>query len=287
LRVVPYNLTKAKKEHHVNLLLIQPEDTDMDIKQEVPDDSEADHQGPIPYHYVWIKNISRLLYKQNSKHDGKMYFFERCLHGYHSHAKLEAHEVDCTQVNECRVTMPKVFEDKSGNKGHVVKFKNFGYKTKVPFVVYADFESLLKKVHQPQTREQPKGASEEHEPFSCAFYVQFYFDFNQSEFKTYRGLDPGIWLAEELQKLGRAVEILYNNKIDMPPLSPEEEEKFKSAPLCHMREKPFKPTDTRVHDHNHLTGKKFTLNHYFTHQLQMLTLLFLFRSLLGTRSSGL
>ena len=50
LRVFPYNLTKAKKEHHVNLLLIQPEDTYMDIKQEVPDDSEADHQGPTPYH---------------------------------------------------------------------------------------------------------------------------------------------------------------------------------------------------------------------------------------------
>jgi len=154
--------------------------------------------------------------------------------------------------------MPKVFEDKSGNKGHIVKSKNIGHKTKVPFVVYADFESLLKKVHQPQTREQPKGASVEHEPFSCAFYVQCSFDSNQSEFKTYRGPDPGIWLAEELQKLGRAVEILYNNKIDMPPLSPEEEEKFQSAPLCHICEKPFQPSDTRVHDHNHLTGKKFT-----------------------------
>jgi len=59
------------------------------------------------------------------------------------------------------------------------------------------------------------------------------------------------------------VEILYNNKIDMPPLSPEEEEKFQSAPLCHICEKPFQPTDTRVHDHNHLTGKKFTLDDYF------------------------
>jgi len=127
-----------------------------------------------------------------------MFYCERCLHGFLSQQKLEAHEVDCAQVNECRVTMPKVFEDKSGNKGHIVKFKNFGHKTKVPFVVYADFESLLKKVHQPQTLEQPKGASVEHEPFSCAFYVQCSFDSNQSEFKTYRGPDREIWLAEEL-----------------------------------------------------------------------------------------
>jgi len=132
LRVVPCHLTKAKKEHHVNLLLIQPEDTYMDIKASVPEDSEDDHQGPIPCHYVWIKNLSKLLSKQNSKHNGKMHYCERCLHGYHSHAKLEAHEVDCSQVNECRVTMPKVFEDKSGNKGHVVKFKKLGTKPRCP-----------------------------------------------------------------------------------------------------------------------------------------------------------
>jgi len=52
------------------------------------------------------------------------------------------------------------------------------------------------------------------------------------------------------------VEFLYNNKIDMPSLSPEEEEKHQAARLCHICEKSFKPTDIRVHDH--LTGMKFT-----------------------------
>jgi len=263
LRVVPCHLTKEKQEHHINLLLIQPEDTYMDIKEEEPEDTDDDDDlGPIPYHYVWIKNLSRLLSKQNSKHDGRMYFCERCHHGYHSRQKLEAHEVDCFQVNECRVTMPKVYVDEHGNKSHTVKFKNFGHKTKVPFIVYADFESLLKKVDQPRTREQPKGATEEHEPFSCAFYVQCSFDPNQSKFKTYRGPDPGIWLAEQLQKLAKTVEYLYNNEINMPPLSPEEEEKHQAALLCHICEKPFKPSDTRTHDHDHLTGKRLTLNHY-------------------------
>ena len=133
LRVVPCHLIKEKKQHHVNLLLIQPEDTYIDVKAPRPEESDDDGRGPIPYHYVWIKNLSRLLSKQNSKHDGRMYFCERCLHGFLSQQKLEAHEVDCAQVNECRVTTPKVFEDKSGNKGHVVKFKNFSHKTKVPF----------------------------------------------------------------------------------------------------------------------------------------------------------
>jgi len=38
LRVVPCHLTKAKKEHHLNLLLIQPEDTYIDIKKPIPED---------------------------------------------------------------------------------------------------------------------------------------------------------------------------------------------------------------------------------------------------------
>ena len=132
--------------------------------------------------------------------------------------------------------------------------------------MYADFESLLKKVDQEHpSREQPKGAAEEHEPFSCAFYVQCSFNSALSEFKTYRGPDPGTWLAEQLQKLAKTVEFLYNNKIDMPPLSPEEEEKFQTAQLCHICEKPFKSSDVRVHDHDHLTGRKLPLDRYFTY----------------------
>jgi len=122
LRVVPCHLTE---EHHINLLLIQPEETYIDIKAPLTEDVDDDHLGPIPYHYVWIKNLSRLLSKQNSKCNGRMYFCERCLHGYHSRQKLEAHEVDCSQVNECGVRMPKVSVDEIGNQSHTVKFKNF------------------------------------------------------------------------------------------------------------------------------------------------------------------
>ena len=67
---------------------------------------------------------------------------------------------------------------------------------------------------------------------------------------------------------------LYNNKVDMPALSPEEEEKHQAARLRHICEKPFKPSDTRVHDHDHLIGNKLILDYYFTHQPHMLTLIF-------------
>ena len=158
LWVVPCHLTKAKKEYHINLLLIHPEDTYIDIKAQVTEDIDGDHLGPIPFHYVWIKDLSKLLSKQNSKPDGRIYFCKRCLHGYHSPAKLEAHVVDCAQVNECRVAMPRIYVDEHGNKSHTVKFKDYGHKTKVPFVVYAGIESLLKKVDQEHpSREQPRG----------------------------------------------------------------------------------------------------------------------------------
>jgi len=172
LRVVPCHLTKEKKQHHTRLL-IQPEDTYIDNKQtSVPEDTNDNLEITLCL-YVWVKDLSKLLTKQNSKHNRKMYFCDRCLHGYHSETKLEAHNVDCSQVNECRIEMPKIYVDEHGNKSHAVKFKNYGYKTKVPVVVYADFESLLKKVGETEdpTKKLPKGTSEEHEPFSCAFYV--------------------------------------------------------------------------------------------------------------------
>jgi hypothetical protein len=43
-------------------------------------------------HYCWIKNLSRLLSAQISKHDGKRYFCNRCLISFQSDESLRKHE---------------------------------------------------------------------------------------------------------------------------------------------------------------------------------------------------
>ena len=59
------------------------------------------------FHYTWIKDLNRLLYDQ-SKHQHRKHFCERCLHGYTIEDLLEAHKPDCRGIGQAavRVEMP-------------------------------------------------------------------------------------------------------------------------------------------------------------------------------------
>ena len=136
----PLHVTSKKKNQHVNLLLVQDHYVDEEEEEEEEEEGkELDNEEyEIPrFHYVWIKDLSRLASNQLSKHGYKHYICDRCLHYFHTEEKLDAHEKDCTKVNKCKVNMPTP-------KNNILRFKNLANKEKVPFVVYADFECLLK-----------------------------------------------------------------------------------------------------------------------------------------------
>ncbi|XP_077262916.1 uncharacterized protein LOC143897854 [Temnothorax americanus] len=82
--VLPIWLTDLKREKHVNLLYVQ---------------DPRDDVG----HFAWIKNLSRLVSSQLSRHDGRKYFCDRCLHYFRSSKQLEAHGVDCREINNCAI----------------------------------------------------------------------------------------------------------------------------------------------------------------------------------------
>lgn len=93
----------------------------------------------LMFHYVWIKDLSRLVSSQLSKRSHKQFICNRCLHYFRNESKLKLHEQDCAQINKCKVNLPTP-------KDKILQFKNHGNKEKVPFVIYADFEYLLKSV---------------------------------------------------------------------------------------------------------------------------------------------
>ncbi|XP_072383783.1 uncharacterized protein [Diabrotica undecimpunctata] len=131
--VVPARLTPQKMEKHVNLLLIQdkyfPKLNDYDAPPEDDDD-----QTEIHLHYCWIKDLGKLVRSQLNKNTRKKYICDRCLNYFHSESKLAEHEEMCSDVNKCKMTVPKY--------DHVA-FRNFTYKQTTPFIVYADFECQL------------------------------------------------------------------------------------------------------------------------------------------------
>ena len=99
-------------------------------------------------HYCLVKNVSRLLSSQVSKDNGKKYFCDRCLNPFWCEQYLNKHIEYCSNHEAIKIEMPK--------KGNILKFENYYKGEKVPFIIYADTESLNKSL---QTCEpSPKGS---------------------------------------------------------------------------------------------------------------------------------
>jgi len=92
-------------------------------------------------HHTFVRRLSMLLHGQ-SKHVGIKHFCECCIHGYTTAELLERHKPECMgQLKRpTRTELPKVGENK-------VKFKIHNKQMTAPFVVYADFKSLIRKIH--------------------------------------------------------------------------------------------------------------------------------------------
>ena len=95
----------------------------------------ADVENQNKKHYVAVKSLSRLLSKQNSKHKEAQHFCTNCLNGFESEIIRDEHYEYCRSKDSVRVEMP--------TKNPIVKYTDGQYQFKVPFVIYADFESIL------------------------------------------------------------------------------------------------------------------------------------------------
>ena len=186
--VAPIHFTGQKRDRHVNLLLIQnyyPDEEEPDVPVENDDDE------PHRFHYVWIKDLSPPVSGQLSKRNHKHYIRDRYFHYFRNEEELIALEMDCSKMNECFVTLPSPGNDK-------LKFKNFKHMEKVQFVVYADFECILKKSESTSGNTQ---ITQIHEPCSIGYYVKCSFDDNRSRYSSYRETDPAQWFSQEILTL--------------------------------------------------------------------------------------
>ena len=116
-----YVLLMAVARYHVNLLYITAGETS---------------------HDVLMKDWSRLVSRQYNNHNDKKYFCQYCFHGCTSEEVLKNH-LERSKLREGqRIKLPKA-DDKNGRDK--VQFTKTEYQLRVPFVIYADFESVLPK----------------------------------------------------------------------------------------------------------------------------------------------
>lgn len=120
-------------------------------------------------------------------------------------------------MNKCSVRLPE-----PGN--NILKFKNFHHKLAVPFIIYADFECMLKPVVN------DKYIRQQHEAYSADFYLKCSYDDTISKYRSYRQKKEGEqtaaeWFVENLLNVSAMIESIYDNPIEMN-LSEKEEEEF-------------------------------------------------------------
>ncbi|XP_028416042.1 uncharacterized protein LOC114539623 [Dendronephthya gigantea] len=196
----PIYITKEHFDTHVNLLLYS--------------------QGTTR-HYCRIKDLNKLLYSQNRK-KARMYYCRYCLHGFIRDDLLQEHEPHCSQHGPQRIELPN--EDNAQ-----LSFKDYHKQLKVPFAIYADFESFTTKINL--VKQNPEKSFTEkyqhHQP--CGFsYI--------------------VCLEEEQKYIQEKLDWVEPMRIER-----EEEQAFQDAVHCHICG--YELGSDRVRDHCHLSGK--------------------------------
>ncbi|GFU21074.1 c2H2-type domain-containing protein, partial [Nephila pilipes] len=97
-------------------------------------------------HYCLIRNFSRFI-GDLSKHKSKAHICYRCLHRFCREDLLQEHLNYCKNVSPQKIKMPS--PDRN-----ILQFQKIEFQHKVPFIIYADFESILIPYHSVQPTNQ-------------------------------------------------------------------------------------------------------------------------------------
>ena len=224
------NSNNTDREHNIILILIKEEGVN---------------------HYCLVKNLSRLLSSQVSKHKEKHHFCMRCLNAFWTHKSLNKHQEYCGKHEALKINMPE--------EGTMLKFKNYHRGEKVPFVIYADFESCIKSIHTCDLNPESSYTKQyqKHEPISFYYYIKC---FNNKVYlpikeRSYTGKNADQvflkYLEEDIKMIANIPKrcIIFKDK---------EREQFEKETRCWICKGEFDDKDKnkeKVKDHCHYTGR--------------------------------
>ena len=207
-------------------------------------------------HYCLVKNPSRLLSKQISAHREGTHICFRCLNPFWSHKSLEKHWEYCKDHEAVKINMPE--------KGTILRFKHHERSEKLPFIIYADTEALIKEMQNcdPNPQNSYTKKYQKHEPISFSYYIKS-FDDNvyKSKLRKYTGEDAMEkfveWIEEDVKDIANI------SDVEMMKFSPNELKQFDEATKCWICNEEFDDTadekgykkNEKVKDHCHYTGR--------------------------------
>ena len=133
-----------------------------------------------------------------------------CLQGFTQESSRDEHQVYCKENESVRVEMPK--------QGSTVEFKDGQNQFRVPFIMYADFESILEPMslqgsgspnpNQPYTNEV-----NEPTPSRWCIYSKFAYGDVVTPLRTYRGLIASkLYVITSKEKLVDCITCFLKNR---------------------------------------------------------------------------
>ena len=171
-----------------------------------------------------------------------------CVQGFTQELSRDQHQAYCEDNESVRVEMPK--------QGSTVEFKDGQNQFRVPYIMYADFESILELMdpvelgssNQPYTNEV-----NHHTPSGWCVYSKFAYGDVDDPLRTYRGKDCIETFCNYIKGEAHRLYHMFP-ELPMDPLTKKQWKKYKKATKCHICYKPFTLRDPKVRDHCHYTG---------------------------------
>ena len=201
-------------------------------------------------HYTLVKNKSALIASQKNNHKGKRHLCLNCFNSFNTSESLNKHKEYCYENKSVKTTMPP--------PGTYLEFKNFHHSEKAPFVVYADFESLIKSMDycNPDPNKSYTKKYQKHKPISFSYYILCSIDgvykpvlrkYTQTKPEGANAMDVFIkWLEED-------VKAIANIEPKQMIFTEEDIKQFNKASDCWICGEEL--GNDRVRDHCHFTGR--------------------------------
>ena len=202
------------------------------------------------WHYLVVKNLSRLLRGITSNHKEDFYCLN-CFHSYRTENKLEVHKKICENHNYSHAEMPT-------KKNNIIKYNHGEKSMKLLFVIYADLECLLEKMSTCLNNPNESSTTKinKHTPSGYSIFTHCSFNKSKSKLTYYRGKDCMKKFSKDLRE--HVSKIINYEKKKMIPLTTEEKIYHNKQKICYICKKEFNNNDKKnykVRDHCHYTGK--------------------------------
>ena len=211
------------------------------------------------YHYVYIRNLNRLLSSSSSRHDTK--FCEICLKQFSSKKAFESERHKCNCKNNDDLPDNMALENgkllKCPIDAYVKDYNIFKHNQLLPWVMYCDFESILVPIKDAKYSDKHV-----HQLSSYCYNVVCRERPSVNKFKLYRGKNeknPVIdHFFNDIKDISIHIQQCKKRYYSLTVLTDEEQEKHDKTTHREYCQTEFDDKDhKKCAHHNHINGYKW------------------------------